>query len=317
MNSRMERYEFDEKLGWKTRKDFEYLRSDKNFSHWLRYDSFGFPAPTDRQRDLTKTAPSLVLIGDSFIEGYYLPYPKTIAANIESALDFQILNSGVSGYSPAQYLLRFEELNSEFNISLGIVFLFPRNDLMYLESNYYQGYSKPVIDPATLEATNLPLKLIVKNDSAIDSILNLVRNDSAVYAILRPYIRRHLFYSKENDYDYANPYTLDKDELNIALKIISKIKNTLEDDTFAIVYIPDKSEISNSLTAHNKHIFLSTCEENKILCFHPDFAFNSSPEELYIEGDGHFNAVGARKMSDFVLRTVIPRLTKKPSINTH
>ena len=68
--NRMNVYDFDNTLGWKTKKNFKFYRSTTEFSHWNYYNLEGFPTDKAGFNKTTNTLkPSIALIGDSFAEG--------------------------------------------------------------------------------------------------------------------------------------------------------------------------------------------------------------------------------------------------------
>ena len=74
LQDRLERYAFDETLGWATKESSIGFVSSAEYSHYLFYNQDGFP--TNRaglDQSASRSTPSIALLGDSFIEGYYLP----------------------------------------------------------------------------------------------------------------------------------------------------------------------------------------------------------------------------------------------------
>jgi len=100
---------------------------------------------------LDANRPSVAIIGDSFVEGYCLPYKKSFAYLLGDLVkDKQIINLGVNGYSPDQYLLYSRRHLKNFNVKDIIVAFFPYNDIPMVFRKYTEsqklGYSKPYFE---------------------------------------------------------------------------------------------------------------------------------------------------------------------------
>ena len=103
----MTTYTFDNKIGWRAKKNFKFFRSSTVYAHWSYYNPEGFPTSKENFKNYTNTLkPSIALIGDSFVEGYYLPYEQTFANLLDNNCEEkQVINLGISGFSPYQYLM--------------------------------------------------------------------------------------------------------------------------------------------------------------------------------------------------------------------
>lgn len=125
---RLSVYEFDDILGWKTKPDSKAFRSTGNFAHYNYYGPQGFPVDKDNwEESLNADTPSVAIIGDSLTEGYYLPYENTFTYLIDQKVpDIQVINLGVSGYAPDQYLLFARRHIDDYNVTDVIVIFFPR-----------------------------------------------------------------------------------------------------------------------------------------------------------------------------------------------
>tara|TARA_B100001057_G_scaffold417173_1_gene435627 strand:- start:2070 stop:3080 length:1011 start_codon:yes stop_codon:yes gene_type:complete len=78
---------------------------------------------------------SIVLIGDSFAEGYGVNLENTFAKVIEKKIDKKILNFGISDTNPKSQLYRYINYDSKFNYDELIYFFLPHNDYLNLNNN--------------------------------------------------------------------------------------------------------------------------------------------------------------------------------------
>lgn len=90
-------------------------------------NSMGFKDKLNRKINLKKAKHRILFIGDSFTEGLFLPYEKTFVGVIDKELssnNIEVLNAGVSSYSPIIYFKKIEYLiNLEFEFDELIVFI--------------------------------------------------------------------------------------------------------------------------------------------------------------------------------------------------
>ena len=90
-------------------------------------NSMGFKDKDTRKINLNKTKHRIVFIGDSFTEGLFLPYEKTFVGIIDQNLSLQnieVLNAGVSSYSPVIYYKKVQHLiKSKLEFDELIVFI--------------------------------------------------------------------------------------------------------------------------------------------------------------------------------------------------
>ena len=138
-------YEFDSELGWEPKPSFAVYRSTPWFAHFVYFNADGFPTAKEHLEDtVDRSIPAIALIGDSYVEGYSVPYEKSFAHSLDQAIEGrQVINLGVAGYSPEQYLLRARQFLPEFLVTHVVVVLFTENDLASLDKPRYGPYAKP------------------------------------------------------------------------------------------------------------------------------------------------------------------------------
>ena len=92
----------------------------------------------DRERELVAAPPRIIVLGDSFIEGYGLERHQRLSDRLESATGIAHLNFGVGGdVGPTQYYLIYETLARRYSHQGVLVGLFPAND--FQDSSYQHG----------------------------------------------------------------------------------------------------------------------------------------------------------------------------------
>ena len=138
------KYAFEVKsIPTKTTATYDWLVKDKNgnFSHKKNYKTshssrcfdvtyeFNNVGAKD-YNDYFVNSPekSIMLVGDSFAEGYGVDTNKIFAKIIEKKIGKKVLNFGISGTDTKQQNLDYVNVGSKFNFDELIHFFFPHND---------------------------------------------------------------------------------------------------------------------------------------------------------------------------------------------
>jgi len=300
--TRLERYQFDDTLGWKTRNSTTTYISRRRYAHPLYYNNDGFPSDkTGVTQSADRRRPSVALIGDSFVEGYYLPYEQTFAGILSQSIEQQVLNLGVSGYSPAQYLLSARRHLPEYNVSEIFVFFFAFNDIPYVSSGTYRGYEKPLISDDTFEMSNFPLEKIADDETNKRNFVQNMLDQFAIWSLIKPLF---VFMGQEND-SSLKAEKLDIGELQRALKIIARINTENPQASFHVYYMPDIIELkTEGVFQFNIANFKRQCAQMELSCVMPDPFSNHDVDSLFIPEDHHLSALGARLVAQQI-KTVL------------
>lgn len=303
---RLEPYKFDHELGWVTRPGSAYLRISPEYMHYNFYNPQGYPVEFEkRNQPLNRQTNKVVLIGNSFVESYYLPYKKSFPYLLDASIqDKEILNLGVSGYTPAQYLLQARRNLPNFKISSIVVIFVPYQDITYLSAPYFPGgYAKPIFKKGNYtKPSNTPLSnTSPKRTSQIEDF-------SSIATFLQP-VMNSLF-------GYINPhynYVLSREQLMFshegfqeALNVLKQIKiEFATDKKFMIVYAPSEFELADrSIFEANLNKFTKNCQEIKLECYIPDHFLDTNEDfrKFYYRQDHHPSAYGAEKMASYILK---------------
>lgn len=287
-------YKFDEMLGWTTKQSFRYFRSTRHYAHFNYYDNQGYPTTKDEWEDeFDKDKPSIVLLGDSFAEGYYLPYENTFAYLLEKRFQdkYQVVNLGVSGYAPDQYLIRARQEMEDLNVQKIIVAFFPFNDIEDIFRGAYQGYAKPLFEKDLERPVNTPLERLDQGEEKKSLVQKLFHN-SAIYSIARPLVRN---YFALNIVREEGNYVYNREKMERALELIKQIKIEFEPGQFAVYYMPRLEELQKGAIQENTINFATICKDLEVECysFYSIAKKHSQVDELYIPEDGHFSEKGS------------------------
>jgi hypothetical protein len=299
---RLEIYQFDPEIGWKTTPSTRYYRSSPYYAHFSYFDPDGFPTSEDRWKQrLDPAAPSFALIGDSMTEGYYVPYEKSFAAIVDRELpDLQVVNLGVSGYAPDQYLLASRRALPGRNVKrIGVIF-YPGNDTVDVLSDRYLGYAKPVFGDSFAKPINLPLPNL-RGAETLGGLRGFV-NGSAIYSMFRPFYKRYI--SPPPEYETSRDRLRYREEgMAKSVKLMAAISSENPGVPSRIFYVPRLEEIGErDLLERNVAMFRDECEHNGVECVVPSFLTEAQdPDVFYLVGDGHLNATGTAELANVIL----------------
>lgn len=155
--------EYDSVLGWRkkplasrTYRTSEFTVTETTNSRGLRGPEYAFEKPADTYR--------ILLLGDSFAEGYTTGLDSTAGRVLERLLDSdgkkrsEVINGGTAGYSTDQELLFFREAGRMYKPDLTVL-LFYANDVWFNSSGRYWRGSKPffVRHGDSLRLENVPV----------------------------------------------------------------------------------------------------------------------------------------------------------------
>ncbi|OGZ05347.1 MAG: hypothetical protein A3C93_04880 [Candidatus Lloydbacteria bacterium RIFCSPHIGHO2_02_FULL_54_17] len=295
---RMVTYQFDDTLGWKSRADYKYYRSSLYYGHFNYYDPQGFPTDVMRWHEAaSSSASSVAILGSSHAESYYLPYEQSFPYLIEKKTGKQVLNLGVSGYAPDQYLLRARAELPKYDVSDIVIIFFPYNDLPGIESDEYQGFMKPRFGDSLLAPENLPL-VPPAPPKEETGIVARVRN-SAVYTLLRPVVRKAIAVNLRTSAKQPQPF--ETEEMSKVFDFFGEIQKENSSKRVIIYEIPFYREIGDdTLYRANLVLYETECAKHALICasMDPIIATHSRRGEIFIEGDGHVTAYGAKLIAD-------------------
>lgn len=310
---------FDETLGWQPKPGSIAVRSKDTFGLVAtHFDHDGLVVGPDRWPDPPdRTSPSVALIGDSFLEGYYLPYEQTPAGRLARSIgDRQLLNLGVAGYGPEQYLLRARRVLPRYNVMQIVVMFFPTNDVPFVGKDMFFDYAKPRFDEA-LRPVNLPLVdsgVAKRRQFRGSAVLNMSR----VYYLFaadwlrggqdaadptRPAFLRHFGVVPRQPDQAWQPIP----EFRLAMRLIAAIRAENPSVRFDVVYVASPFEYASDAERRiNKQIFFAVCSDLALACHYPAMfdAGQHDVWDLYIPRDGHFTALGSALFADDLARVV-------------
>lgn len=122
------------RFGWQSEPGARVIYATSEFRVPVEYNSKGW---RDREHDYGKPRGTfrVVVLGDSFMEAYSVPFDRTFAQQIESLMSqgrgtpVEVINLAVGGYGTLQEYLAFVEEGSKYKPDLVLLGFFTNNDL--------------------------------------------------------------------------------------------------------------------------------------------------------------------------------------------
>ena len=177
------RYLFDENLGWRNIPDW----SATTYGHKLTINALGM---RDKEYERKKPAGKkrILVLGGSFTWGYGVADGENYTDVLETQLarwngdDYEVLNTGVSGWGTDQEYLFLKNEGFDFEPDLVIAAFNLTEHPVYCVSSENFGLSKPMFLDTDLTPGNVP---VPKPDQHTTKLACQAREEELVIAILR------------------------------------------------------------------------------------------------------------------------------------
>jgi len=286
----------------------------------------------EREREVKKNR--VLMIGDSFVEGYGVDTSGRISNVLENLLDVEVLNFGVSGFSPTQMTLLYEKFGNAFNHNIVITSFFPSNDfrdnnIKHGKKNRYADRFRPYLvktrDSLQLqyhvksvtESAWHPSKLGANKLSPGENypntlkgkIQSFLRHFSYFYQILN-YIKAKMNQESKHLDSFNSKHQFFKpSEIEILFKNFEQIKALANGFNakvllFVIPSLHDVRYFKNSKNAEDKlhEVLEKYCKDKGIIYVNllKYFTELDKPESLYLTCDGHWSEKGHRLASEIL-----------------
>jgi hypothetical protein len=296
----------------------------------------------DSDFDLIKNDKSqIVLLGDSFAEGYGVEFDETAQRLIELKTKVNVLNFGSSGsLGPLQYYLLYKNLAINYPHKELIIFFLPANDFTDNDYNFWRKNSERFIyntkferyRPYYLSGPTDKFKFFypqnsLKRENWYDyspssnkSILKFYKNYFWSANIFREINNLKFIYSNKSKYteinSYAGYYDATEEQQRAAIYFIKKIVDISPANKIYIISIP-------SVNDYEREILLGENGKRKNLMWWKsmdELKVNSDKNiifkdlmdvrvenyrKLFFKCDGHWNKLGNKWAASIVSKMIL------------
>lgn len=150
-------YKYDPVLGWKNIPNW----SSTTFGRTLTINAHGLRGSL-RHYTATPNARRILILGDSFAWGYGVADSEIFTEQLETLLkpddtQWQVINAGVSGWSPDQEYLWFRDEGVRYRPAIVVLAYCLLNDTKGMRLSQIYGLNKPFLTSTNLEFANIPV----------------------------------------------------------------------------------------------------------------------------------------------------------------
>jgi len=271
-------------------------------------DKFGFRISCIEKNNEKKNNKNIVFIGDSFTEGLGFDYEKNFTGMLDDYTENNIINMGVSSYSPIMYFKKIQYFVLKgLDIDHVVVFI----DISDIddENNYYEceDSNNACMHPWANYSNINPVKK--KDENFLFPLYEKIRIETKN---LKRKIKPEIYIYRKNYKRSMWTYVESTDEIikgiNSSIKYMTSLHNFLktEDISLSIAVYPQPGQIIHgSKNSKQVKIWKEFCKDK---CKHfinlfPTF-FDEKPKltsmqiikKYYIKNDIHFNELGNKKI---------------------
>ena len=286
----------------------------------------------------------ILVLGDSFVQGYFLSNKETIPYLLAQKLKKNAINGGVGGYTTENEYLVMQEFLKLENPKV-IILLFFANDLPYSsESPILQKKIEPknkqeIVTEKYSEKSNTTLKK-VNTPREVSETKICCSHKSYEKVVLDNIIRKFKNYLKllkhpidlasaiREDFKYIVPsqtqygYQLNLNSPISFFKRADLVSTAFENSfksilkmselakskgiKFYIFWTPEIAQMFDKNPERDllNKYFNENCQKLKLNCLDPTDEFRKNPTNYYIMDDGHFSPNGANLMADLIAKRV-------------
>jgi hypothetical protein len=218
----------------------EALKTAKDVTY--KTNSLGF-----RGREPGSKPRRMVVIGDSYTEGFGLEEYETFSARLEESLeslgakDIEVLNGGTLGFSPALYGKYFDRYFSGLSptfVLLNLDFTDFVDDIYYLQIADYDESGRPIAFPGRDTFPSWLLPYVYSNSSALLRFLHQEWNQAHLIRM------RHQNWPKMDKLVSQSPELIPPEELESSA--LASCKKPLEMTAKLILELKDKVEAAGA-----------------------------------------------------------------------
>jgi lysophospholipase L1-like esterase len=298
-------WKYDSRLGWVHQPGQEGVFATEQFQTFVRINQKGL-----RDREHTYERPDdsgrILVLGDSFAWGYGVEESERFSQLLESSLDVEVINSGVSGYSTDQELLWFQDEGIKYDFDL-VILVFTGNDVGdNNQQHVYTIYYKPqfVQEEGQLTLKGYPVPRASTQDRLIYS---LSQESALAFFLIQEFFELRSRYSSfsngQVEQAEASPTdtTASGESFGLTLALLDEMRNTAESEGATFMIVANDSWWNNP-TDETYLTLIEAMRGEGFIVLDVESSPGFDAEKMFIADDSHWNAAG----HEFVANEIIP-----------
>ena len=306
--------------------DTEYVHTKSCFSVTYRTNSYG---ARDRMRQSYGEESRVVVLGDSFVEGYGLERAERTTNILEALTGVEHLNFGTSGhFGPTQSLLLYKHLAKRFSHNVVLFGLLPDNDFTDDDpshANSYPSQYRPYYvknrDNYILEYVNINERGLSKRDIRREKrrffnrvLRNFTYTANALNYMLQMYglkTARFKIGRAASASTYSGYYDFTQSQIERLIYVLEQMLIEAEGKAFIVFVIPRPADMqATPAPLHSILEFLTVEHKNlHIVDLRESFARKKNWMDFYRSCDGHWSVSGAKAAAEAVLAEPVYRIS--------
>ena len=287
-------WKYDSLLGWAHQPGQEGIFETPQFRTVVRINENGL---RDREHSYERQNPieRILVLGDSFAWGYGVEESARFSQLLEKALDVEVINAGVSGYSTDQELLWYKNEGIKYEIDLVIVVLAGNdvgdNDRLLVNTIYYKP--KFVIEEDQLVPIGYP---VPKTSPQGRFIYSLSQHSALTYFLVQRYFDLLSSYRQfKADSDYASTQVsvvnVKREPFKLTIALLNEMRNIAETRN-ANFMIVATDRWWNAPSGETYEDFVTTMQSEGFLVLDVESMPGFDHEGMLIPDDGHWSQSG-------------------------
>jgi lysophospholipase L1-like esterase len=287
-------WKYDSLLGWAHQPGQEGIFETRQFRTFVRINQKGL---RDREHAYTRSGDSqrILVLGDSFAWGYGVEDSERVSQLLEAALNAEVINAGVSGYSTDQELLWLRGEGVRYDTDLIILF-FTGNDIGHNRQQLVNTiYYKPrfVNDAGQLSLTGYPVPQISAQDRFV---YQLSQHSALAFYLVQRYFDllsayREMRANSENSNPAVTGASSPGDSFGLTIALLDEVR-VIADSKGAPLMIVATDRWWNGSATETYADFIGALRAEGFLVLdveaQPGFDFDA----MTIPDDGHWSKAG-------------------------
>jgi hypothetical protein len=279
----------------------------------VEYHSNSYGA-VDVERERNSSHPRIVVLGDSFIEGYGVPQDTRLTTILERQSGIEHLNFGTSGvFGPTQYYLLYKALAAQFDHSAILVGILPDNDFLedditYGRSAYYDMYRPYFVEADSgYKLTYFREHFPAGEIPTVRRVERFLREYS--YAANAAYWLWRVKAHQLRPDGYSGYYDYSAAQLSRLRHVLTLLREAAPQKDLIVFTIPRKGDFLRAQDSppplRNELRKMSEQLHFQYIDLLPHMQSTSDPvDALYLPCDGHWNEKGHQRAADILMRSV-------------
>ena len=289
--------------------------TNETFNHWescfdvlMKFNEVG--ARDESFKNLSNN--SLILLGDSFAQGFGVSYEDTSQFIIEKNIGFPVANFGTSGdFGPLQELIIYDKYRSLPHQGL-IIFVLPTNDFTDNDANFSsvdQKRYRPYFSPGDKPLVPFYFSNSVKKDAFATGVNGRLKRFIKKYFWSTNALRTFFIILRGDtiNKDFSKSYFYDANtkQQNHLLLAYEEILNLANERDVLFVIIPSGNDITRSQLetepdSYKQQVWYQGLEafenrrQNKVSVLNLMDYLPANTDELFLTCDGHWSPKGNR-----------------------